>query len=83
LLIRERSLTFRKEWKIEPPTRKAIILPLIDRIKIANSIKDLDKMSSCDKGLRVCFIYNLVGKLYFRIHDDNSVTLLKYIFANH
>jgi len=83
LLIRDRSPTFKNEWKIEHPSRKAIILPLIDRIKSANSIDDLEHTSSCDKGIGVCFIYNFVGKLYFKHNDDLSVTLLKYIFANH
>lgn len=83
MIIRDRSPTFKKEWKIELHSRKAIILPLINRIINAKNITELDQVYSCDQGLGVCVIYNLVGKLYFKHDKDASITLLKYVFANH
>ena len=63
--------------------RRSIILPLLYSIELANSVEDLEKTSSCDQGINVCFIYNSVGKLYFQIVDKKSVKLLNYIFQNH
>ncbi len=65
-------------------SRKAIILPLIDRIKNANSFNDLENKSTCNSSDNIYFVYNGFGKLYFQhFNNENEVKLIRFTFANH
>lgn len=84
MIIKKRTPTFKRTFKILDFSRSAILLPLLDRIKNAKTIHDFQHISTCNLGIDVFFIYNGVGKLYFHYdRKDRQVTLLKFDFANH
>lgn len=75
---------YKKEFNILDFNRSSVLFPLITRIENAKSLDDLKNKSSCDADEDLCFIYNHVGKLYFK-HQNNEtkVILLRFKFANH
>ena len=76
--------TFDKEFQALSFTRSAIILPLMMRLEKAQSLKELERYASCNLGMDVCFVYNGVGKLYFRHHNNQTeVALIRFTFSNH
>ncbi|MDA7960673.1 MAG: hypothetical protein MPJ08_08110 [Nitrosopumilus sp.] len=74
------SVEFDSKFESEWHTRRAIVLPLIDRIEEAESLADLGDILTCEAGADYC-VYNRICKLYFAYDTkNNAAELMGYAF---